>query len=113
MKPEEIECVALTNYLELLKEQGKVIVFSHTAQETYTKSWKQKNKNKRMGVRSGVPDYLIVTKKKLLFIEMKRKKGGVVSKAQKEWIKAINGVGGNAVVCRGFEEAKKVIEKEL
>lgn len=113
MKPEEIECVALTNYLELLKEQRKVIVFSHTAQETYTKSWKQKSKNKRMGVRSGVPDYLIVTKNKLLFIEMKRKKGGVVSKTQKEWIKAINDAGGFAVVCSGFEEAKKVIEKEV
>ena len=109
--PEDIECRALVEYLDTLVNQGKVVVYSHTAQETYTRSWNQKRKNKILGVRSGVPDYLVVTPNNILFIEMKRKKGGTTSKAQKEWIKAINEAGGNAVVCKGFEAAKEYLDE--
>jgi hypothetical protein len=110
---EDQECHTLVDYLEILKQQGKVIVFSHTANETYTKSWKQKARNKRMGVRSGVPDYIIVTKKHTIFLEMKRTKGGVVSATQKEWVKAIQDTGVACEVCRGFDEAKEFLDSYL
>jgi hypothetical protein len=45
-----------------------------------------------------------------LYIEMKRVKGGVVSPEQKEWLEWLNANGSFAVVCKGFEEAKKVVE---
>ena len=109
LKPEEQECVKLVAYLEKLKKDGQIAVFTHTANETYTKSWKQKNRNKAMGVRPGIPDYIIVTKTYVLFIEMKREKGGVVSIDQKKWISSLNEKVSQAVVCRGFEQAKKVI----
>jgi len=71
---------------------------------------------KRQGVVAGVPDMMIPVPNKNyagLFIEMKRKKGGVVSKYQKEWISRLNSLGYKAVVCKGFEEAKKVIEEYM
>jgi len=71
---------------------------------------------KRQGVNPGVPDMMIPVPNKNyagLFIEMKRKKGGVVSKYQKEWISRLNSLGYKAVVCKGFEEAKKVIEEYM
>lgn len=105
---EEEEQIALIQYLEI-----KGIKYTAIPNSTYTKSWKQKKKNKDMGLNPGLPDLLLILPKKLLFIEMKRIKGGVVSKHQKEWIKALNSIGKQieAVVCRGFEEAIKTIKK--
>jgi len=60
-----------------------------------------------MGVSKGPPDYLIVTVRGLVFIEMKRKKGSVTRDSQKAWQKALVEYGKvPAVVCKGFEEAK-------
>ena len=64
-----------------------------------------------MGVTSGVPDYLIVTPKEVLFIEMKRISGGVVSSNQKEWLVALRGAGVNCSVCKGFDEAREFLKK--
>ncbi len=111
MGPEEAECVALAEYLEILKAQGKVIVYTHTAQETYTTSWKQKFKNKRMGVNSGVADYIIVTPTSVVFLEMKRLKGGVISPSQKVWLHAVKGKQVFSEVCHGFEQAKQYIDQ--
>lgn len=110
---EEAECVALAEYLEMLKAQGLVKVYSHTAQETYTTSWKQKSKNKRMGVKSGVPDYIIVTKDKVIFLEMKRKKGGTLSATQREWLANTAGKKTQSVRCNGFDHAKSYLELEI
>lgn len=98
----------LVQYLEL-----KGFLFSKLAQETFTKSWAIKMKNKMSGVRSGVPDMLIVLPiKKLLFIEMKRSVGGRTSSEQIKWIQELNGCEGViAVEAHGFEEAKKIIDQ--
>ena len=70
--------------------------------------------NYRMGVRKGAPDLLLITKKGLLFIEMKRIKGGKVSPEQREWIDALNAIPNvEATVCYGFEEAKNFISQLL
>lgn len=107
------ECVALVEYLNILLVQGKILEFSHTANETYTKSWSQKRKNTQLGVRKGLPDYVVITKKTLLFIEMKRLKGGIVSPEQKKWIESLYSVGVIAEVCIGFDNAKTLIDKHL
>ena len=97
--------------------------------ETYTKSWSQKAKNKKLGVSSGVPDLFVavpfppphliiahkdrddeVRNKTLVAIEMKRKKGGVTSENQKKWIKTLNEAGIQAVVCKGCDEAIEFIK---
>jgi len=100
----------LCEYLDLLVTMGKVIVYTHVSNETYTKSWRQKFRNKAMGVRPGTPDYIIVTHKCLIFLELKRLKGGVVSAHQKEWIAALDKVSVPIRVCKGFDEAKEYID---
>ncbi|WP_156666097.1 VRR-NUC domain-containing protein [Rhodococcus sp. HS-D2] len=83
---------------------------------TFTKSWKQKVHNKRMGLHAGFPDLVVIippTRAKdglgrFLAIEMKRRQGGVVSADQKAWIAAINGLETphvQSVVCKGAQEA--------
>lgn len=77
--------------------------------ETYTKSWKQRAKNKRLGVKPGVPDLFVIAGGKLVAIEMKRVRGSSTSQAQKDWIDALNAAGVTAVVCKGHEQAERWI----
>lgn len=61
------------------------------------------------GVTSGVPDLCIPAWH--LYIEMKRTKGGTVSKEQREILDYLNSCGYTAVVCKGFEAARDFIAK--
>ena len=70
-------------------------------------------KYKAAGMRNGFPDLFLPIPSSIyhgLFIEMKRTKGGSVSKEQKDWIAYLQAQGYQAIVCRGFEEAKREIE---
>lgn len=72
-------------------------------------------KMKKMGTSKGFPDLLVfipikgVTKEidayEMAVIEMKRKKGGVVSKEQKEWITVLEMAGIPCKICKGADEA--------
>lgn len=117
---ETSETRAVAAYLSLLESQGKVEVYTKTAQETWTRSWSQKTKNRLEGVKPGLPDFLIIFPAKakrdwrLLAIELKRVRGGKVSQAQTKWIEALSCVPGcDATVCHGFDEAKAVIASYL
>lgn len=101
---EDEEQAAFVQYMRL-----KNIIHFRVPSETYTKSWAQKAKNKRLGVVKGVPDLFVINNRKLYAVEMKRIKGSVTSLEQKEWIKALNEVGVSAAVCKGAEEAIKFI----
>lgn len=71
---------------------------------------------KTEGVKSGVPDiWLPVPRGKYhgLVIELKRIRGGKTSKEQVQWITSLNLHGYRAVVCRGWLEAKTIIEAYL
>ncbi len=100
-------------------------------------------KLKRMGQSRGFPDYLVIIPAqrvfdrecrycvihhaeyggqnvtaeifsyRLVFIEMKRKKGGVVSPEQKQWLNVLNLAGIESVVCRGADEAIRFVEERL
>ena len=68
---------------------------------------------KAEGLRAGVPDLFIPVpsiKYHGLFIEMKRVKGSVTSKEQKEWIALLNKQGYKAVICKGAAVAISEIE---
>lgn len=107
---ESEEQESLVQYLTFKK-----LKFSAIPSGMFTKSWAVKKKNKREGLRPGVPDMMIILPKKLLFIELKRVKGGIVSEDQKDWIDKLNKIGDNieAIVCKGCGEAIDKIEKEL
>lgn len=107
------ECQRLATWLDLHR-----IKFSHLAQSTYAqqafgqKNWGIITRNKQLGVRKGVPDYIIILPARcLLFIEMKAAKG-VVSWEQRDWIKELNDCRGVvAVVCYSADEAIDLIKK--
>lgn len=68
------------------------------------------------GVKAGVPDvFLAVPRKDFngLFIEMKKKKGGVVSENQTKMLELLKRFGYKAVVCNGAEAAVKEIVSYL
>lgn len=101
------ECKLFAIYL-----RSNGFLFSHVPNSTFTPSFGAMARNKALGVNSGVPDYIIITPKGLLFVEMKRQKGGQVSASQKEWIAALNELPGvQAEVCYGFEDAVRFIER--
>jgi hypothetical protein len=112
--------IQVANYLDLLKLQGKILQFTHISNETYTKYWTVKAKNKAKGVRPGIPDFLIVLSHGVVFIELKKVKGGVVSDNQKAWLESILRAGSEdnntkiaAEVAKGWDEARKTIDKYI
>lgn len=71
---------------------------------------------KAAGLSSGVPDICLPVAKcgyNALFIELKRQKGGTLSKSQEEWLEKLLKAGNLAVRCNGFEKAKNVLIKYI
>lgn len=109
LQPSEYnECVTLVDYLSRLREQGKVKMFTHVPNETYTTSWAAKTKNKMMGVARGFPDYVIVTRKGVIYLEMKTKKGKL-SEDQKNWLEILPA----SYVAYGYDHAKEIIDEAV
>lgn len=120
MEPlEDDEQAAVVAWCEL-----RGLRFTAVPNSTFTKSWKQKNKNTRTGLRAGFPDLIILIAPhqskdglgRLLCVEMKRRKTYNVSAVQKAWIAAINGLGSpsiESVVAHGEAEATTYIESYL
>lgn len=68
------------------------------------------------GVKSGVPDIVLPAARGQyhgLYIELKRTEGGRLSSDQKDWLEFLTAQGYLAVMCRGWEEARRVIETYL
>lgn len=104
---EDAEQVTVVQYLET-----RGMKFTAIPNHTWTPSIKAKVHNKRIGLRAGLPDLLVVLPDTgLLFIEMKRTRGSTTSPEQKAWIETLNTIPGVvAGVCKGAEEAIKLIE---
>lgn len=110
---EDQEGQALAGYLLLLQRMGRILLYSHIPHETYTKYISVKRRNTQQGLRRGVPDYIIVNQNKVIFIELKRTRKSTTSPEQLEWIEGLQGKTTHAKVCKGFDEAKAYIEKEI
>ena len=70
---------------------------------------------KRTGLKPGVPDIFLPAargKYNGMFIEMKSEKG-IVRKNQKEWHAALKAQGYKVEICRGCDQAVKVIQEYL
>lgn len=106
MPTEDDEQTALVRYLRL-----RNIPHFRVPNETYTKSWKQRAKNKRLGVQPGIPDLFVLVAGRVLAIEMKRQKGSTTTPAQRNWLILLNKHGIDGRVCKGFLEAKAFIEE--
>lgn len=65
--------------------------------------WQQRKKE---GVKKGVPDLVVFLPRKILFVEMKRMKGSVTSKEQKEWCNQISTYPyAISIICKGADLA--------
>lgn len=113
----------VAEYLNTLVAYKKIVCYTKTAQETFTRSWGTKMRQKSEGVQRGIPDYVIVTKKALLFVELKKQKGvrggnngSQVSDEQKVWIESLQAMGTDkiqATVAWGADEAIDFINKHI
>ena len=104
--------VLFVEYLDILKSQGKIVMFTAIPNNTWTPSWSQKIKNKKAGLNPGFPDLIILTKKKAISIEMKVGKNNP-TKQQEEWHKALEKAGINTWVAWSYEGAKTVIDRYI
>lgn len=112
MLTEDEITISLADYLDQLVSFRRIDCFSHVSNETFTKSWAVKHRNKAKGVRKGTPDFIIVKDKRVLFLELKREKGGVLSPEQKVWIASIGEADNlKAVVAKGLDQALKEIKE--
>ena len=67
---------------------------------------------KEQGVKAGIPDICLPVPSRhhtALYIELKRRKGGRVSEAQKKVMFKLKKYGNMAVVCYGWEQARDTI----
>ncbi len=120
---------ALFCWAALNKHQYQQLEWLYAVPNGFFASSGQKGKMKAEGLRDGVPDlFLPVIKHSFklgpdiqfcgLYIEMKReiyrnRKDGGCSEDQLKWLAYLNEAGYKAVVCYGWEEAKKAIEEYL
>ena len=107
---EEQEQLALVQWLELHK-----IRYTHVPNEGKHKV-QYRVKQKRLGVKPGVPDILIFDHPPLypenvgVAIELKRRKGGRVTPEQTHWLTILQERGWAVAVCRGADEAIRFLE---
>lgn len=93
-------------------------IYTHIPMETYTSSWNVKKRNKRIGVKSGFPDYVIIIPywwvgkrhNVLLFAEIKRRKGSTSRASQKEWLHNLRSCNELVEVFYGADELKAYID---
>ena len=64
------------------------------------------------GVRAGIPDLIICTGGKILFIEMKSSKG-ILSDTQREVMAMLTGYGFEYAVCHSFDEFRECVIKHI
>lgn len=102
---EDEEQTAFVTWLDL-----KGYRYWRTPNETFTRSWRQRAKNKRLGVRKGVPDLFVIAHGRVIAIEMKRVKGSHTSPEQHKWIKALNEAGVPAFIAKGADHAIELVK---
>ena len=73
---------------------------------------------KRMGLRKGFPDLIVLARNKsktheVLFIEMKRQKGGTVQPEQKEWIEKLDNMNYCVGIAYGCDSAIRILNNYL
>lgn len=104
---EEDEQRAVAEYLDWLG-----VLYNHSPNEGQ-RAVQYTVKLKALGMKAGFPDIFIYEPRGEfcgLAIELKRVSGGRVSDAQRDWIDKLNARGYKAVVCKGFDEAKRTID---
>lgn len=111
---EEQDQIALIRWFDLAypKLAGRLASSSGGARM----AMKTAKRQKAAGNRAGYPDLnLLIPRHGFsgMFIELKRVKGGKLDPAQADWLTWLNDQGFMAVVAKGFDAAKEIIESYL
>lgn len=123
---ESTEAKALATYLNALVEYKQIIAYTKVATEFFG-NWGLLKKLQAEGMRGGHPDYVILTKKGLIFVELKKKieigKRGKPLKNNHQatpeqllWIDTLNGYNSKEIVATvacGADEAIKYIQQYI
>lgn len=108
VKKEHPEQVATVDFLFFMRPK----VFYYAVPNGGSRNIIEAANLKKEGVVAGIPDLCICQPRKGyhgLYIEMKAKDGGRLTKEQRDRIFELNERGYLAVKCHGFNEAEKVI----
>lgn len=113
---EETEQIALFTWAEFMQKQHPELALMHHIPNGGWRNPAEAAKFKRMGVKAGIPDIFLPLATKTshgLYLELKRKTGGRLSEDQKAKIELLRAAGYRVEACKGFEEARKIIEGYL
>lgn len=99
------EAKIFVNYLKELKRYGKIQFFCHIINETPIKNIGFLMKQKAQGWNKGVHDYLILTNKEIVFVELKRLKGYHIYEEQVDFSKMLDKIKIKNKICIGSNEA--------
>ena len=109
---EHQEQVALFEWTAWMARRHPDLLLMHAIPNGGKRDIRTAARLKAEGVKPGVPDiFLPVPKngKHGLYIELKRSRGGTVSKEQEAWIRALSAQEYVCAVCHGHREAIRVI----
>lgn len=73
--------------------------------------WVTAKKIKKMGGSAGIPDLILIIDIHTVWVEMKKKKGGVISAAQREWAAHLVRSGHHVLFANGCDEAISKLEQ--
>jgi len=112
-----------------LEEQSQLVAWAQDAQQAHPelrllfaipngehRHWTVAKRLKAQGVRAGVPDLFLPAPRSGwhgLFLELKRRDGGVVSDHQAGWHLGLTQQGYMVAVCRGATDARNALIKYL
>lgn len=104
---EHQEQTRLINELSLRHPLLRVLSIPNGAKRS---RWEQQQARAE-GLQAGVPDLYIPAL--LIWVEMKRQKGGKLSPAQEDWIAYLRGLGYGVIVGYGADQALEMIEHQI
>jgi hypothetical protein len=114
-RPEQIAHKAIADHLRQRGVPG--LVWWHTPNNLFA-GGKHNRKGvaiqasimKGLGMKPGVPDFLLVRDGKIFALELKAERGGRLSAAQCEFIAALEDAGGFCCVAEGLDRGLRVLE---
>jgi len=109
--------IQIMQWAQLVKHDGRPIAdYIHHSPNGGKRHIATAKRFKKMGVKAGYPDLIIDIARggfHGLRIEIKKEKGGSVSKAQKERLEMLTEQGYRAIVCKGFDETINEIKNYM
>lgn len=106
--PEDDLQEAVCKHLDILEAQGRLKYFAVPNGGTRRKF--EAARFKKMGVKSGVPDLVILAPPHALFVELKAPLGRT-SENQEAWIGWLTSAGYAVAICRSIDEVKEFLQR--